>query len=239
MPDQPHSMIWRMWADRRSNVYLGPRPQPGRMPAVKVSLHCPTGRWPNGKRHVGQTSEHMRETRPGEPGYLRHWREWEGDLALSDHFHLAYRLVFPRTHLRPTELPASQRRLVLAIDPTWPEPVSAHQSLMLDFVFQVAGPLPQIGQPVPPELEIEGTALGPIQRWSLSDGRHVYLVTRIGECPPFRGLRAVAMQLKETIERENLLVNRSPCDLRITLPYEHGEGIHSCAELCWEELMRL
>jgi hypothetical protein len=68
--DGPHSMMWRVWADKNSNVYLTPRPPPGQTLRFKVSLHTPRPYSPLGvnsnkgtKRDTG--SQRSRSFRPG------------------------------------------------------------------------------------------------------------------------------------------------------------------------------
>ena len=137
--DGPHSMIWRLWADKKSNVYLTPRQQPGPNLFFKMTFHTPTTRWPLGARNESITKEYFTANFPDLPLGLRHQRTWEGNIAISPNFQHAYRLFFPRRPFRDRALSAGPRRRIWYIDELWPDPAAPDLCFGLDLIFQTAG----------------------------------------------------------------------------------------------------
>jgi hypothetical protein len=236
--DGPHSMIWRLWADRKSNVYLTPRPPAGQKLRLKVSFHTPTDRWPLGARSEGLTTEFFKEAYPGEPVRLRHQRSWEGDVPIPPNFQLAYRLVFPRAHLGPVPYPPDAGRRVWWLDIPWPEPATPHQSFALDLVFQTSGDPPSTGNM--PELELPDALSGVAGSWALRDGRKVHLVNRAADQWPLQqylfrpAAEAAAAALDQAAK-----AGTPPPHPRFTLFYDQPPSLRGCIETSWGGIGKL
>lgn len=233
-PGTPHSMIWRLWADRKSNVYLAPREQGSRQPLkMKTSFHVPTERWPRGARNEGMTSEFFCQVNAGQAPALRHIRRWEGDAPLGEGLHHAYRLWFPRAHLRATPLPPTQLRRVWWLDVPWPDPETRQQSIMVDLVFQGAG------RDIPTEARMNGAVSGIVETWRLSDGRAVILAYHIVDCPLFEQLRPTAKIIFDSIYQAQASGVELPKDMRVTLWTEQEGTVRGVTELAWDGLREL
>ena len=233
-PDAEHSMIWRLWADKKSNVFLSVRQNNANQTlAFKTTFHEPNKDHPNLNRHEGLTAEFFKK-HFDLPVKQRHMREWVGDKKLKEGIYHAYRIYFPRSHLKIRQLPSKPGRRIWHFQIPWPEPQTYRQSALVDILFQDK-------DAELTSVQMENALSSMVDSWILPNGRRVNFVLHVTDCPPFEELQQHEESLLKNVEHlisDNNLDEQSLEGLRIILGHQQDNSPPGCVELSLIELFR-
>jgi hypothetical protein len=161
-PDGNHSMVWKVWANRRkADVYVTARAMGH---ALKASIHA------GAARQFGFTREYVAEAlaRKEWQGGSRHYDRWVGGYPLEQGASLEFAIRFPTSELRA--FPLREQDLKNTV---WLSPAPETEAVEVQLIFL---PLEALRRGAQPAFTDESTEL--VCTGRLVDGRHVWLVSR-------------------------------------------------------------